>query len=186
MGARAGYKRGNLREGGMFPLYRRLPKFGFSNKVFRTVYQVVNLEDLEARFENGATVTAATLAEAGLIRDPDEEIKVLGNGQLSKKLTVEAQRFSAAAAAKIEAAGGTVTRLGPQPKKKFVKRPTPRPQPEEKEEAEGGKKAKKGKEGPKGEGAKKAEKPAKGEKAGKEEKSEKKTQADAGAGQEGG
>lgn len=183
MGARAGYKQGNLREGGMFPMYRRLPKFGFSNKVFRTEYQVVNVEDLETRFENGAKVNAATLAEAGLIGDREEVIKILGNGQLSKKLTVEAQRFSASAAAKIEAAGGTVTRLGPQPKKKFVKRPAPRPEPEEKEEAGEGKK---GKKSPKGEGGKKAEKGAKGEKGGKGEKSEKKSQADAGAGQEGG
>jgi ribosomal protein L18E len=167
----------------MFPLYRRLPKFGFSNKVFRTEYQVVNVEDLETRFENGAKVNAATLAEAGLIGDREEEIKVLGNGQLSKKLTVEAQRFSASAAAKIEAAGGTVTRLGPQPKKKFVKRPAPRPEPEEKGEADEGKK---GKKSSKGEEGKKGEKGPKGEKGGKGEKSEKKSQADAGAGQEGG
>lgn len=150
-GARSGGRkeRGLLSEGGVFPLFRRLPKVGFNNFNFRTEYQVVNLSDLEARFDNGTHVTAALLETAGLIRDAKNAVKVLGDGEIKKKLTIEAQRFSKAAAAKIEAAGGTVKRLGDQPKKKFIKRGpiTGRlPKPTEEEEAvkaEGSKKAKK-------------------------------------------
>ncbi len=143
MGARAGYRRDNLREGGMFPLFRRLPKYGFSNKIFRTEYQVVNVEDLDARFDNGAQVNASALAEAGLIGDRDQKVKILGNGPLSKKLTVEAHRFSATAVTKIEAAGGTAARLGPQPKKKFIKRPPAPKKPDDKQSAGAAKKSKK-------------------------------------------
>jgi large subunit ribosomal protein L15 len=119
---------GLLSEGGVFPLFRRLPKVGFNNKNFRTEYQIVNVADLEARFESGAHVTAAALAEIGLIRDPKGPVKVLGDGEIKKKLVVEAERFSAQAATKIEGCGGTLKRLGPQPKKKFVKRPKPAPE----------------------------------------------------------
>lgn len=124
-GARSGGRgeRGLLSEGGVFPLFRRLPKVGFNNKNFRTEYQVVNLRDLETRCENGGHVTAASLEELGLIRDRTAPVKVLGEGDIKKKLTVEAERFSASAAKKIEAVGGTIKRLGPQPKKKFIKRP---------------------------------------------------------------
>lgn len=107
----------------MFPLFRRIPKFGFNNARFRKTYQIVNLASLDERFEDGATVNAAALREVGLIRKAGEPVKILGDGELKKKLSVEAQRFSAEAFRRIEAAGGTVTRLGPQPKKKFVKRP---------------------------------------------------------------
>jgi large subunit ribosomal protein L15 len=146
-GARAGVRSGNLYEGGMFPLFRRLPKFGFSNKLFRTEYQVVNVADLDSRFGNGGHVTAAAMEAVGLIGDRNEKVKILGDGELTKKLAVEAHRFSKTAASKIEAAGGTVTRVGPQPKKKFVKRPKPpvepvAPPPVE-AEAKGGKKSKK-------------------------------------------
>jgi len=129
-GSRSGGTQGGrlLGEGGMFPLFRRLPKVGFNNKNFRTEYQIVNVVDLEARFESGAHVTAALLAEMGLIRDAKAPVKVLGDGEIKKKLVVEAQRFSVQAAAKIEASGGTLKRLGPQPKKKFIKRPKPRPE----------------------------------------------------------
>lgn len=116
-------ERGLLSEGGVFPLFRRIPKVGFNNKNFAVRYQVVNVSDLDKRFDNGAHVTAAALWEAGLVRDAKAPVKVLGDGAIGKKLTVEAQRFSADAAKKIESAGGKVTRLGPQPKKKFVKRP---------------------------------------------------------------
>jgi len=136
-GARAGCRPGNLYEGGMFPLFRRLPKFGFSNKLFRVEYQVVNVGDLDSRFEDGGHVTAAALEAVGLIRDRHEKVKILGGGELNKKLGVQAHRFSASAAAKIEAVGGTITRLGPQPKKKFVKRPKPQTEPAA--EVEGGK-----------------------------------------------
>ncbi len=135
-GSRSGGHKGggNLNEGGVFPLFRRLPKVGFNNKNFRTEYQIINVSDLESRFESGAHVTAASLAEMGLIRDAKAPVKVLGDGEIKKKLVVEAERFSAQAASKIEASGGTLKRLGPQPKKKFVKRPKPAP-----DKAEGGK-----------------------------------------------
>lgn len=128
-GARSGGTQGGrlIGEGGVFPLFRRLPKVGFNNKNFRTEYQIVNLADLESRFESGGHVTAAALAEIGLIRDAKGPVKVLGDGEIKKKLVVEAERFSAQAAAKIEACGGTLKRLGPQPKKKFIKRPKPAP-----------------------------------------------------------
>lgn len=135
-GSRSGGQKGggSLNEGGVFPLFRRLPKVGFNNKNFRTEYQIINVSDLEARFDSGAHVTAASLAGMGLIRDAKAPIKVLGDGEIKKKLIVEAERFSAQAASKIEACGGTLKRLGPQPKKKFVKRPKPAP-----EKADGGK-----------------------------------------------
>jgi large subunit ribosomal protein L15 len=160
-GARSGGAKeaGLLSEGGVFPLFRRLPKVGFNNKNFRTEYQIVNVADLEARFDSGAHVTAASLAEFGLIRDAKAPVKVLGDGEIKKKLIVEAERFSAQAASKIEASGGTLKRLGPQPKKKFIKRPKPVP-----EKAAGDKTEAGGEEGavPKGEAkAPKKEKPAK-------------------------
>ena len=91
-------------EGGQLPLYRKLPKRGFHNK-FGKVYAIVNVEDLE-RFEDGAVVDAALLQEAGLISRIDDGIKVLGNGELTKKLTVKAAVFSNTAKEKIEAVGG--------------------------------------------------------------------------------
>lgn len=101
-----------LREGGQLPLFRRLPKRGFSNARFRTQYQVVNLADLQEVFDDGTQVTPAALAEAGLIRDPAGLVKILGDGELSKKLKVEASRFSASASRKIEAAGGQAKVIG--------------------------------------------------------------------------
>src|SRR5262245_57468234 len=122
-GARSGGRKGGLYEGGVFPLFRRVPQVGFNNANCRTEYQVVNVGDMQTRFEDGAHVTAAALYEVGMIRDPKGPLKILGDGEVKKKFVVEAQRFSASAASRIEAAGGTVKRLGPQPKKKFVKRP---------------------------------------------------------------
>jgi len=150
-GARAGYNAWSLSEGGMFPLFRRLPKFGFSNAFFRQAYQVVNLRDLQKRFEDGGHVTAASLEACGLIQDRKRLVKVLGDGELTKKLTVEAHRFSAQAAARVEAAGGKVVWLSPPPKKKFVKRPPAKPAAESAEKQgkhsaskkEGGSKGKK-------------------------------------------
>jgi large subunit ribosomal protein L15 len=121
--ARAGGKRVRLGEGAMFPLFRRLPKFGFNNALFRKEYQVVNVADLDERFDSGGHVTAAALQAAGLIRDQAAPVKVLGDGELKKKLAVEAHRFSASAVTKIEGAGGSVNWLGPKPKKRFVRRP---------------------------------------------------------------
>jgi large subunit ribosomal protein L15 len=105
-------------EGGQMPIYMRLPKQrGHSSKdampvgPFRTVTQGVNLRDLEARFDAGAEVTPEALKEAGLIRNTRTDVKILGYGELTKKLTVTAHRFSATAREKIESAGGTVTAL---------------------------------------------------------------------------
>ena len=91
-------------EGGQLPLYRRVPKKGFTN-IFRTQYATVNVGQLEA-FDNGAVVTAAMLKEAKIIRKTLDGVKVLGNGELTKKLTVEAAKFTASAKEKIEALGG--------------------------------------------------------------------------------
>ena len=88
-------------EGGQMPLARRLPKRGFHN----TENAVVNVSDLN-RFEDGAVVTAADLVEAGLVKKTLDGVKVLGNGEITKKLTVQAAAFSASAKEKIEAAGG--------------------------------------------------------------------------------
>ena len=104
--SRSGYhfKRGF--EGGQMPLHRRVPKRGFTN-IFRTEYAVVNLDQLEARFDKDAIVTPDTLREAGLIHGKRLPIKVLGRGELTKALTVQAHKFSGKAAEKIAAAGGT-------------------------------------------------------------------------------
>lgn len=91
-------------EGGQMPLYRRVPKKGFTN-IFRTEYATVNVGQLEA-FDNGTVVTAAMLKEAKIIRKTLDGVKVLGNGELTKKLTVEAAKFTASAKEKIEALGG--------------------------------------------------------------------------------
>ena len=92
-------------EGGQMPLHRRLPKRGFTN-IFKKEHAVVNVSDLE-RFDNGATVDEAALRKAGLVKGKNDGIKVLGDGKLSKKLTVHATKFSAAARKQIEAAGGS-------------------------------------------------------------------------------
>ena len=91
-------------EGGQLPLYRKLPKRGFNNK-FAKVYATVNVSELN-KFENGATVTLETLVNCGIIRKENDGLKVLGNGELKKALTVEAKIFTETAKAKIEAAGG--------------------------------------------------------------------------------
>ena len=92
-------------EGGQLPLYRRLPKRGFSNAMFKTTYAVINVSDLNM-FENGTEVTPELLKEMGIIKKQLSGIKVLGNGSLEKKLTVRAHVFSKTAKEKIEAQGG--------------------------------------------------------------------------------
>ena len=92
-------------EGGQMPLFRRMPKRGFKN-VNRKDYAIVNLETLN-KFEDGTEVTPALLVETRVVKDEKDGIKVLGNGELTKKLTVKASKFSASAKAAIEAAGGT-------------------------------------------------------------------------------
>ena len=92
-------------EGGQIPMYRRLPKRGFTNDMFKKVYATVNVEVLD-RFEDGAVVSVDTLIAEGIIKDTMSGVKILGNGEITKKLTVQANVFSASAKEKIEAAGG--------------------------------------------------------------------------------
>ncbi len=97
-----------LTEGGQMPIFRRLPKRGFSNFHFRTEYDVVNLSDLEARFGEGETVSASSLHRLGLVSSEKARVKILGHGTVAKKLAVEAHAFSSKAREAIEKAGGTV------------------------------------------------------------------------------
>ena len=92
-------------EGGQMPMLRRIPKSGFSNRQFRTVYEWTNVSILSKRFEDGARVTPETLVSDGLIKKGDR-VKVLGDGEIAKKLTVRAHAFSKSAKEKIEKAGG--------------------------------------------------------------------------------
>lgn len=92
-------------EGGQLPLYRRLPKRGFSNAMFKKTYAVINVSDLNM-FDEGTEVTPELLFEMGIIKKQLSGIKVLGNGEIEKKLTVRAHKFSDIAKEKIEAAGG--------------------------------------------------------------------------------
>ena len=94
-------------EGGQTPLYRRLPKRGFNNARFTTTYATINVSDLN-RFDNGTLVSPALLKEVGLVKSQLDVIKVLGNGEVTKKLTVVAHKFSKEAAKKIEAVGGKI------------------------------------------------------------------------------
>ena len=97
------YKRGF--EGGQMPLHRRVPKRGFTN-IFRTEYDVVNLDQLEALFDKGATVTVESLREHGIVSSRTAKVKVLARGEIAKALTVQAHKFSGKAAEKLAAAGG--------------------------------------------------------------------------------
>jgi large subunit ribosomal protein L15 len=110
-GARAGGGPRFGTEGGQLPLFRRIPKRGFNNNYFAQRFSIVNVSDLEQHFDAGATVDAASLISKGLIRDERYPVKVLGDGALSKKLTVVAGKFTQQAADKIAKAGGTVTTL---------------------------------------------------------------------------
>ena len=101
--ARSGAPRPGF-EGGQMPLYRRIPKRGFTNRNSKEII-AINLDALEV-FENDTVVSVETLIEAGIVKNPRDGVKILGNGELTKKLTVQANAFSASAAAKIEALGG--------------------------------------------------------------------------------
>ncbi len=122
--ARSGGGPGPGFEGGQMPLYRRLPKRGFNNHRFRVVYAIVNVGQLEGAFGEGATVDAAAIRDAHLINAKgDAPIKILGGGDLSKKLHVTVDRFSESAKRKIEASGGSITALNPPPPPKPRKAP---------------------------------------------------------------
>ena len=101
--ARSGAPRPGF-DGGQMPLYRRIPKRGFTNRNSKEII-AINLGALEV-FENDAVVSVETLIEAGIVKNPRDGVKILGNGELTKKLTVQANAFSASAVAKIEANGG--------------------------------------------------------------------------------
>lgn len=105
--SRSGYSHKAGFEGGQLPLYRRLPKRGFTNARFKTEYAVINVGDLN-KFEDGATVTPEILKEMGLVKNMLDGIKVLGNGTLERKLTVKAHKFSSVAKEQIEKLGGKV------------------------------------------------------------------------------
>lgn len=105
--ARRGKGRPKGFEGGQMPLYRRMPKFGFKNPT-RRVFDVVNLAELEGNFESGANVDMEALVAKGLLRSSAQLLKVLGDGALTKKLSVKAHKFSKTAVQKINQAGGQV------------------------------------------------------------------------------
>lgn len=93
-------------EGGQMPLQRRMPKRGFNN-IFALEFATINVSELEKRFESGAVVDANALIESGALKSAKDGVKILGNGELTKSLTVKAVKFTAAAKEKIEKAGGT-------------------------------------------------------------------------------
>ena len=109
--SRSGFKFKRGFEGGQMPLHRRVPKRGFHNP-FRVEYDVVNLDTLGEKFEAGATVTPDVLREAGLLPGGNRPVKVLARGEVGKKLTIHAHKFSGKAAEKIAAAGGATQVIG--------------------------------------------------------------------------
>lgn len=109
--AHSGHARRLGFEGGQMPQMRRVAKRGFNNKFFSRKLAIINLATLEQRFDAGATVDPESLGAKGLVKGRNDGIKILGNGELTKKLTVKAHEFSASALAKIQAAGGTAERL---------------------------------------------------------------------------
>lgn len=118
-----------LFEGGQMPLFRRIPKRGFSHASWDKTYLVVNVGDLEV-FENGATVDHATLKEKGLANGPADGVRILGTGELTKKLVVKAHHFSKSAQEKITSKGGTAEVI-PGPKKPVRNKMKPRKPKEE-------------------------------------------------------
>jgi large subunit ribosomal protein L15 len=124
--ASAGAKKpSSLFEGGQMPLFRRIPKRGFSHATWAKHYNVVNVGDLE-RFSDGDTVDAVALKKAGLAKGHADGVRILGNGELTKKLTIKADYFTKSAAEKITAKGGTVEVIPPRKKPKRNKM-KPRP-----------------------------------------------------------
>jgi large subunit ribosomal protein L15 len=111
----------SLYEGGQMPLFRRIPKRGFNNKQFARRFEIVNVSELE-RFEDGAQIGVEQLSEAGLVPGAQSRVKILGDGELTKRLEVAAHKFSKTAEEKIVGCGGTATRVGGE-KKKSRRRP---------------------------------------------------------------
>lgn len=107
--SRQGFKQGALAEGGQMKLVLRVPKRGFNNGAFRKDFAIVNLELIELAFDSGAVVDEAALRDRGLVKGRhDDGVKILGEGELTKAITVKAEKFSKSAVEKITAAGGTV------------------------------------------------------------------------------
>jgi large subunit ribosomal protein L15 len=113
-------------EGGQMPLFRRIPKRGFSHRTWDREYLVVNVGDLDKAFNEGATIDQAALRQAGLAKGPADGIRVLGTGEVTKRLVVRAHHFSKSAAEKIAARGGTAEVI-PPPKKPKRNKMRPRP-----------------------------------------------------------
>ena len=134
-GARSGSYRRAGYEGGQMPLYRRVPKRGFTNARFRTDYTIVNVGRLDV-FDDGAVVDLEAILGAGLVSMNTPLLKVLGNGDVSKRLTVRAQKFSKSAREKIEAAGGTVVELDRRGRGAEGDAPAPAPAPAQDGEGE--------------------------------------------------
>jgi large subunit ribosomal protein L15 len=109
--SRSGYQKRKGFEGGQMPIFRQIAKRGFSNNAFADKVMAVNVSALEERFQDGAVVSPETLKEQGLVKGRFDSIKILGNGNLSKKLTVQAHGFSRSAEEKITAVGGQVERI---------------------------------------------------------------------------
>jgi large subunit ribosomal protein L15 len=107
-GSRSGTGGGLGYEGGQMPIYRRLPKRGFTNAVFRVSYSIVNVKDLAAAFPQGGSIDLAAVKHAQLVKKNASRLKVLGKGEIGVALTIKADRVSASAKTKIEAAGGSV------------------------------------------------------------------------------
>jgi len=115
-----------LHEGGQMPLFRRIPKRGFSHATWDRRFHVVNVGELDKVFNDGDTVDAAALRKAGLANGPADGVRILGDGELTKRLTVKAHHFSKSAAEKITGKGGT-TEIIPPPKKPVRNKMKPRP-----------------------------------------------------------
>jgi large subunit ribosomal protein L15 len=113
-------------EGGQMPLFRRIPKRGFSHATWDKDYLVVNVGDINEAFDDGATVDPAALRAAGLAKGPSDGVRVLGTGEVTKRLVIKAHHFSKSAAEKIAAKGGTAE-LIPGPKKPKRNKMKPRP-----------------------------------------------------------
>ena len=105
--ARSGGGKGPYFEGGQTPLQRRMPKRGFTN-IFKKQFVIVNLGDIEARFEAGATIDTQAFVESGLVKNPRDGVRVLGRGDITKALNIKAKGFSKTAEEKITAVGGTI------------------------------------------------------------------------------